>query len=152
SASMFYGVTTNGRLTQFDMTAQTVTLVSNLHVGPNALNTGFVELEADSNGNLYALRSYSGTGGFPPPQFNEIIRITSPAAGNALLPAPISGRPSNVHTSLAFRSDTGVFYTVRNQNGNLGTLDMASGALSPVSGVGHGSPFFTRGLAINPVS
>ena len=151
SASEFYGLTTTGALTRFDMTAHTVTTVSNLHAGATALNVGFSEMESDGAGNLYALRSYSGSG-FPPPSFNEIIRITNPTTGNALLSASIGGTLANVHSSLAFRPSNGLFYTVRNQNGFLGTLDLTTAVHTPVSGVAHGSPFSTQSLAVNPVT
>lgn len=152
SAATFYGVTTNGKLNLFDTTAQTVTLVSNLHIGPTMLNQGFVELTDDGAGNLLGIRSYAGEGGFPPPQFNEVIRITNIAAGNALLSTNFGpGFLANVHNGVAFRSSNGSHYAVRNSDGQLGTFNVTNGAFSSVAGVAHGSPWFTDALAINPV-
>jgi hypothetical protein len=134
------------------MSAQTVTTVSNLHIGPVMLTHGFTELESDSSGTLYALRSYSDGPGFPPEQFNEIIRITNPAAGNSLLTASYGGGFGQVHTSLAYDASSSGFFAVRNQNGFLGGIDINSAAFTPVSGVAHGSPWFTNALAVDPTT
>lgn len=152
SAATFYGVSTNGKLNLFDTTAQTVTFVSNLHIGPTQLNQGFVELTDDGAGNLLGIRSYAGDGGFPPPQFNEVIRITNIAAGNSLLSTSFGpGFLSNVHNGVAFRSSNGSHYAVRNSDGQLGTFNVSSGAFASVAGVAHGSPWYVHALAVNPV-
>jgi hypothetical protein len=148
-ASVFFGVNTSGALTRFDMDAQTVTVVSNVHVGAGPTIPNLQDIEFDAAGNLYVIRAQST--GFPPTVFNEIYRITDPATGSALLTGSISsgGLP---HTSLGFRPSSGSFYSVNNINGHLGTLDVNSGAFASVAGVPNGIRNTVPALAVNPVS
>lgn len=151
AASEFYGVTTGGALRRFDMTAMTVTHVSNLQIGPTLLNHSFVELTSDSSGTLYGIRSYSEGGGFPPAQVNEFIRIINPALGTSVLSSNFGpGFLANVHNGVAH--DTGNnYFTVTNSNGHFGRVDVTTGAFTAVSGVAHGSPWYTHAMAVNPV-
>jgi hypothetical protein len=145
----FIGVTANGGLTQFDMTAHTVTPLSTVHAGPNS-PTGFFDLDYDSSGNLYAMRGFFDFNTFS--TLNEFYKITNVNTGNALLSGSIAGVSGNPMQALGFRSTNSNFYTVNGNNGNVVTIDPNVGSWSPVSGVPNGTPRNVfNGLAVNPV-
>jgi len=147
--STFYGVSTNGGITQFDMSAHTVTTLSSIHAGPNS-PTGFYDLESDGSGNLYALRGFFDFGTFS--NVNEFYRITNVSTGNSLLSGSIAGVAGNPMQALGYRPSNSTFYTVNGNNGAVDTIDPNSGAWSPVTGLPNGTPRNQfNALAVNPV-
>jgi hypothetical protein len=145
----FIGVTANGGLTQFDMTAHTVTPLSTIHAGPNS-PTGFFDLDYDGSGNLYAMRGFFDFNTFS--TLNEFYKITNVNTGNALLSGSIAGVSGNPMQSLGYRSSNSTFYTVNGNNGDVVTIDPNVGAWSPVSGAPNGTPRnLVNALAVDPV-
>ncbi|MBX3362777.1 MAG: hypothetical protein KF705_15245 [Phycisphaeraceae bacterium] len=149
-ASQFYGVTTTGVLTRFDMSAHTVATIGNIQVGPTS-PTGFEDLEFGGNGQLYAVRGFSD-GVFPPTNFNEVYRITNLATGSALLSASMSSATARRHANIAYRPSDGLFYSNRNSDGHLGTLDVTTGAFVDTAGVFNGLRSYVEALAVNPTT
>lgn len=150
SASEFYGVTYNGVLTRFDMDAQTVTSIGNIQAGPFT-PTQFEDLEFDGSGTLYAIRGYND-GNFPPTNFNEAYRITNLATGSALLSASFTNATAKRHANIAYDYSSGQFYSNRNSDGHLGTVDLTTGAFNDISGVPNGMRNYVEALAIDPTS
>lgn len=149
AAQTFIGVTANGGLTQFDMSAHTVTALSTIHAGPSS-PTGFYDVEYDGSGNLYALRGYFDFGSFS--NFNEFYRVTNVNTGSSLLTGSIAGVSGNPMQALAYQSSNSTFYTVNGNNGFVDTIDPTTGAWSPVTGVPNGTPRNQfNALAVNPV-
>ncbi len=146
-AADFYGITVAGRITRIDTTAQTVTELSSLRVGPVLVNS-IEDLDFDSAGNLYAARNFTDFGTFQ--QVSESYRILNPMTGNALLSATLGtfGRP---FTSLAATGNAGEFHTVNNTNGYMGRLNVTNGAFAPTTGLPHGVRNFVDAVAVNPV-
>jgi hypothetical protein len=145
----FIGVTANGGLTRFDMTAHTVTPLSTVHAGPNS-PTGFFDLDYDGSGNLYAMRGFFDFNTFS--TLNEFYKITNVNTGNALLSGSIAGVSGNPMQALGFRSTNSNFYTVNGNNGNVVTIDPNVGSWSPVGAAPNGTPRNVfNGLAVNPV-
>lgn len=149
TAAEFYGVRFGGGLVRVDTSAQSVTALANIHVGPTSVDA-FEDLEVDGAGTLYAVRGFN-SGNFPPTNFNDIYRITNPNLGNAVLSTTVDDSTSKRHANLAFRSSTGQFYSNRNSDGRIGTLSVTTGAFVPVTGVHNGVRSFVEALAINPV-
>ena len=122
----FYGVN-NSNLVQLDLTAGTQTVIG--PVGANAL------ADVDfGGGDLIAMRMGIGDG-FPPPPLHQTWQI-DPATGAGTLLSDFGW--AHYFTSLAYRPADGGFYTVDQNNGNLGRLDPYTGSFNPVSGVPHG--------------
>lgn len=149
-AAEFYGVRFNGQLTRIDTSAQSVTGLGNIRVGP-VVPDQFEDLEFDGAGNLYAVRGYNN-GNFPPVNFNEVYRVLNPALGNSLLSASLDHSTAKRHANIAFRSSNGQFYSNRNFDGQLGTLNVTTGAFASVAGVPNGGRNFLDALAVNPVT
>ncbi|MFG0328082.1 MAG: PEP-CTERM sorting domain-containing protein [Phycisphaerales bacterium JB037] len=149
SGQVFYGITFEGNLTQFDMAAQTVTTIGPISVGPTS-PAGFQDLAFDGSGNLYALQGQVFTG-FPPPPSNNKTYLVNKDTGAAVLQGDM-GISGLLHASLGFRSSNSSFYSIRNTNGYLGILDVSTGGFSPVTGSMHGIRNYVEALAIDPTS
>ncbi len=144
----FIGLTANGGITQFDMTAHTVTSLSTVHAGPNS-PTGFYDLDYDGAGNLYALRGFFDFNTFS--TLNEFYKISNVNTGSSLLSGSIAGVSGTPMQSLGYRSTNSNFYTVNGNNGIVDTISPTTGAWSPV-GAPNGTPRNQfNALAVNPV-
>jgi hypothetical protein len=138
AAPVFYGVT-GTNLLQFDMGAQTATVVAALQSGGGPL--GLIEdADFDASGNLWAVRQ-GNTGGFPPTPVSQSYLIDI-GTGNSLLQGDF-GTSANMQ-SLAFRTSNSTFYSVNEFGGTtasqLVTANLAAGAVTSVAGVAHGLP------------
>lgn len=150
SASVFYGVSTDGRLTQFDMAAQTVTTLGSVTVGPTSI-TGLADLEFDGSGNLYALQAIAMPGFPPPPHVNNLL-LVNPDTHTALSQGSFGTALSNIHLSLGYRPSDGTLNTVKTSTGQVGTLNPVGAIFSPVSATGNGLRNTVEALAVDPTN
>jgi hypothetical protein len=149
-AAEFFGVRYNGQLVRLDTTAQTVTGLGSIFVGPQT-PTQFEDLDFDGAGNLYAMRGFAD-GNFPPTNFNQAYRVLNTATGQSLLTASFDDATARRYGNIAWRSSTGQFYGNRNNDGRIGVVGVTTGSFAPVTGVFNGVRTYMDGLAVNPAT
>ncbi len=148
SAATFYSVGLNGNLVRIDSTAQTATVVAPVRAGPQVIDF-LADCDFNASGQLVALRQGSDGSTFPPLPLNQAFRVNT-TTGASVLTADFGFNP--FLNALAFNRSSGQFVSVNLQNGNLGTVDVNTGAFSSLQGVSHGLPgsFRVGALAYSP--
>ena len=149
-ASVFYGVSTNGQLTEFDMAAQTVTALGQVTVGGSGI-TGLADVEFGGDGNLYATQAIAMAGFPPPPHVNNLLLI-DPGTVSAVVQGSFGTTLSKVHLSLGYRESNDSLNTVKSSTGQVGTLNPSNGVFTPVSASGNGLRNTVEALAVDPTT